>query len=432
MRFSLPTKALLAAIAAVVLLTVGVWARNTTNPPSDVRLAAAFQLGGNVDWRQWDSFLTTITKRFGQDLGGDLRDNLVDIFLDARHDLLQALSPSQAGAPNLVPTLFLNTMSRFSPLLRQAVPDLPRATANNYSNFASAVDGLVALGQIGFQLGFTNLSPDALRGLARMVEPSAAVDPLAYTVDLDPALRTLLGFGAPLPSPKPNPAVEESRVYPPWHPFGGSGSIHSQSWFVRTASAAGPDNDDISQWTVPDSQKLQPYLVRIRDLLIELGDEVLAKSPLAEEYRPLYRNIVLTAAWQESCWRQFIKKGEKLAALSSVTGDLGLMQINRNVWRGVYDIKGLTGDIEYNGRAGGEILYHYLTRYAIRKGEDKKPEGHLARATYAAYNGGPGALTRYRAAKRNPALKKVDDAFWEKFQAVDSGREMEVARCYGG
>jgi hypothetical protein len=39
-------------------------------------------------------------------------------------------------------------------------------------------------------------------------------------------------------------------------------------------------------------------------------------------------------------------------------------------------------------------------------------------------------LTRYRAAKPNPALKKVDEAFWEKFQAVSSGREMDVLSCY--
>jgi hypothetical protein len=106
------------------------------------------------------------------------------------------------------------------------------------------------------------------------------------------------------------------------------------------------------------------------------------------------------------------------------------MQVNRNTWRGVYDLKGLGGDIEYNGNSGGEILLYYLTRYAIRKKEDKQERGNLARATYAAYNGGPGHLARYRAVKPNPALKKVDEAFWKKFQAVSSGRELEVQRCY--
>jgi len=182
--------------------------------------------------------------------------------------------------------------------------------------------------------------------------------------------------------------------------------------------------------SVPDEQNLQAYLFQVRDLLKELSDKVLVKSKLVEKHRRLYREIVLAAAWQESCWRQFVRKGEQLAPLTSATGDVGLMQVNRNVWRGLYDLKGLTADIEYNGRSGSEILHYYLTRYAIRKEEDKQPGGHLARSTYAAYNGGPSHLTRYRSPKPNPALKKVDDLFWEKYQAVSSGHEMDVLRCY--
>ena len=173
-----------------------------------------------------------------------------------------------------------------------------------------------------------------------------------------------------------------------------------------------------------------PNLLEVRTLLAGLSDQVAAKSKLAEQYKPLYREIVFTAAWQESCWRQFIKKGKSLTALTSATGDLGLMQVNRNTWRSLYDLKQLAGDIGYNSNAGGEILFYYLSRHAIKKNEDKQAGGHLARATYSAYNGGPSQLTRYRAAKQNPELKKVDEAFWEKFQAVSSGRELDVQRCY--
>jgi hypothetical protein len=146
------------------------------------------------------------------------------------------------------------------------------------------------------------------------------------------------------------------------------------------------------------------------------------------------------ADWQQ--WDAFItfitkRFGQDLTGnlrddLIDVFLDSGLMQVNQRVWRGVYDIKGLVGDIEYNGRAGTEILLNYLSRYAIRKGEHKQPGGvsNLARASYAAYNGGPGHLTRYRAAKRNPALKKVDDLFWQKYSAASSGREMDVLQCY--
>jgi hypothetical protein len=51
------------------------------------------------------------------------------------------------------------------------------------------------------------------------------------------------------------------------------------------------------------------------------------------------------------------------------------MQVNRNPWRNLYDLKRLGGDIEYNGNAGGEILAYYLSRHAIRKNEEKQQEG---------------------------------------------------------
>ena len=171
---------------------------------------------------------------------------------------------------------------------------------------------------------------------------------------------------------------------------------------------------------VPDAKELAVYLADVRVLLADVSDKVAAKSKLADEHKPLFRQIVFAAGWQESCWRQFVRKGKEVTPLASATGDVGLMQVNRNTWRGVYDLKGL----------GGEILLYYLTRYALRKDEEKQPGGNLARATYAAYNGGPRHLTRYRAAKQNPALKKVDEAYWEKFQAVSSGREMDVMSCY--
>ena len=40
-------------------------------------------------------------------------------------------------------------------------------------------------------------------------------------------------------------------------------------------------------------------------------------------------------------------------------------------------------------------MLNYLTRSAIRKAEDKQPGGNLARATYSAYNGGPGNANRW-------------------------------------
>jgi hypothetical protein len=308
------------------------------------------------------------------------------------------------------------------------VAALPKQTAQQYTAFIVAMDKLSALGELGFRLGLVRLSPDVLRGLARTLEPALAVDPVAYNLDVDSTLRTLLGFGLSLPVPKPSPAVEHSWLRKPMFRFDHRHLFRTIE-LVRTASAAEPDVAKLNQW-VPEPEEVGVYLESVRDLLKDVGAEVLGEGEIANEFRILFIHTVLAAAWQESCWRQFVKKGDKLVPLSSPSGDVGLMQVNRHIWRGVYDIKGLSTDIEYNGRAGSEILSYYLTRYAIKNNEHKKPGGHLARAIYAAYNGGPGNLARYRAKNRLLAIKKIDDLFWEKYQAVSSGNELAVERCY--
>jgi hypothetical protein len=78
---------------------------------------------------------------------------------------------------------------------------------------------------------------------------------------------------------------------------------------------------------------LQDYLKQVRALLATLSDRIAAKAKMNEEHKLLYRQIVFAAAWQESCWRQYIRKGENLTPLESSTGNLGLMQVNRNTWR---------------------------------------------------------------------------------------------------
>ena len=418
----------LEAIFLVVILTSAEAANEAK--PREVKLAAAFQLpqipglsGPSVDWHQWDSFFTFVVKQFGQDLSGDLKDSLGEAFLDSRYELTSAVAPGQGGNP--VPDLFLNAWNRLSPIMNKALPGLSQQTASRYATFISAADKLAVIGKQGSQLGLLQLSPDALRGLAGLLGPSGGSDPLAFNLDVDSTLRNLLGFTAPLAAPNPAPGIRQSRLtFPP-----AAQASLLPSWLDGSVLAAEPQLKKLNGW-VPDPKEIQLYLTEVRGLLADMSDKVAAKSKLAEEYKPIYRQIVFAAGWQESCWRQYIRKGKDVTALASATGDVGLMQVNRNTWRGVYDLKGLGGDIAYNGNAGGEILLYYLTRYAIRKNEDKQPGGNLARATYSSYNGGPGALTRYRAAKPNPALKKVDDAFWEKFQAVSSGREMDVLSCY--
>jgi soluble lytic murein transglycosylase-like protein len=419
-------RALPLAVLFVMFLTSDVQA-NTSKNPAETQLAAAFELpklptkvpglpsltGPSADWRQFDSFLTFVVKRVGEYVPGNLKDSLADAFLDSRYELTSAIAPGKGGNP--VPQLFSNGWKRLSPIMNKSLPALPKQTASLYSSFIAAADKLAATGAAKL-----NLTPDALKAMARMIAPSSTADPLAYSTNVDSALRSLLGFGPSMAVPGRQSRLDRRFS----SPDGAAASIIS-FWLDRAAMAAEPATRDLNQM-LPDPKDLQQYLTAVRSLLVNLSDKIATKSKLADRYKPVYRQIVFTTAWQESCWRQYIKKG---TPLTSETGDLGLMQVNRHTWRGVYDLKGLGGDIEYNGIAGGEILDYYLTRHAIKKGEDKRG-GNLARATYSAYNGGPGALARYRGLRQSPTWKKVDEAFWEKFQTVSSGNELAVKSCY--
>jgi hypothetical protein len=283
-------------------------------------------------------------------------------------------------------------------------------------SFIAAGDALAALAQLGPEIGL-DVSADGLRRLARMVAPASAEDPVAYSIEVDPELRTLLGLGPPLPPPEISPEVE----------------LDPLSWLVRPAWA-GVDRATVARlnrW-VPTRSDAAEYLPLVRALLDDVERRVLAAATLEATFRPMYGTLLRATAWQESCWRQFVRRDGKLVTLRSRVGSVGLMQVNQHVWRGAYDLKGLLGDIAYNARAGAEILLHYLEDYALAKGEHRRPGGvdNLPRATYAVYNGGPGHLARYRAKNPQRRWRRIDDAFWRKYLAVRAGQEADIALCF--
>ena len=82
--------------------------------------------------------------------------------------------------------------------------------------------------------------------------------------------------------------------------------------------------------------------------------------------------------------------------------------------------------------AGIDILTHYLIDYALRKGEHEQPGGddNLIKATYAAYNGGPGHLARYRRDDTASSLKAIDNAFWKHYTTIKSEQWPDISSCY--
>src|SRR5918992_473630 len=277
---------------AILLLTVVAPIDAKDTAKAEVRLAAQLQLsqlpglgGAQVDWRQWDAFLTFIVKRFGQEITPDLRESLAETFLDLRYQLTDVVALASAGQ-NPVPQLLQGGWRRLSPILKQALPGLPKESADRYANFIDVLDQWVALAQ-GSQLGFLQLSPDALRGLARILEPAATGDPIGYTLDVDNALRDVLGLGAPMAAP--SPGTRQSRL-PGFRSFAKiqEGSVPSLGF--RLASALEPDRKKLNE-RAPEDGDLEAYLRAVRSLLTAVSEKLAAKYRLTEEHETLARQI---------------------------------------------------------------------------------------------------------------------------------------------
>ena len=307
---------------------------------------------------------------------------------------------------------FLDSWKQLSPLIRTIGLEQTGQDPLAWISLLTATDALYALDQLGPAIGL-DISADGLRRLARMINVNAGVDPLRYDEAVDPELQQLFQIES---APEP----EEPS------------SFRFDLWPIRSAWAAASTNR-LDRW-VPRKDQLGEYLPLVASLLNETAEKTLKKNRLEPAVATIFRKLVLATAWQESCWRQYVVKKQNVEPLRSGTGDVGLMQMNETVWRGFYDIRKLRWDIAYNSRAGAEVLLNYLVKHALKKREHTRSGGldNLARASYSAYNGGPGQVSRYRNPGAAPSHKKVDVAFWKKYQQVKAGNERNVARCLGG
>ncbi len=362
----------------------------------------------------WDAFLTFVIKEVATATRSEtLRSTLLDILLDLRYQIKDILTSNPKSGPDPVRQLFIRSWERLEPVMREISIQLPEHNLLPFLSFITAADALKALDRLGPAAGL-DISTDGLRRLARLLNDNPSIDPLKYPGEIDPVLQQLFDFGIP------------QETIPPKKPF----SFKLQ--LIRPAFAA-TRWDRLNRW-VPTAAELDPYLREIRDLLLEKADARIKSSTLVQEYARIFRDLMLTTAWQESCWRQYILEKRKIVPLVSGSGDIGMLQINEKVWRGFYSPAKLRWDITYNARAGSEILFKFMVDYALKQHEHKKDGGlsNLARATYSAYNGGPSQLGRYRSKNVPTAHKKIDTAFWAKYKQISQGNEFAVAQCLGG
>jgi hypothetical protein len=367
----------------------------------------------------WDAFLVFVIKNIGAlTRERESRDRLLDVLLRGRAELLAILAggPVEGGDP--VRRLFLDSWERLRSIVRDAAArgDLDDRAAR-YLSFVAAGDALAALDAASPALGI-EISADGLRRLARVLDPESVVDPVQYSDDPDPALRELFEFQEPVPLSAPADGPPAAAW---WWPL---------PMVAHAAPAPLPELAEVlkrlDRW-VPAGPDMETYRDAIGRLLATVAARTAEQHALDRRFTALYPDLVRTTAWQESCWRQFVERDGKVTYLASTSGDIGIMQVNRRVWRGFFDLEKLRWEIGYNVGAGAEILVQLLTRYGSREAETRLE--NAARATYAAYNGGPDAYQRYRRTRVPRALRAIDEAFWDKYQAMAAGRALDFVLC---
>jgi hypothetical protein len=187
-------------------------------------------------------------------------------------------------------------------------------------------------------------------------------------------------------------------------------------------------NERLARW-VPEEPELSDYHAVVDHLLALTTEQALQRADLETRYVRPYRTMIPATALQESCWRQFERKGDTITYRASAQGSVGLMQINQRVWRGIYNVERLKWDTAYNARAGAEILARYFSRYGIEEGRRTGRVEDIVRATYAVYNAGPRAVGRYRDPASTPRERRVDDSFWARYQGFAAGGTADLLTC---
>jgi hypothetical protein len=366
---------------------------------------------------QFDGFLAFLIK----DLGGGstdpaVQDDLLDLLVSARREILGVLARGPTPGVDPIRPLFLGVWERLRGILRRAVArggDTGRGL--RYVVFLAAGDALAAIDAVAPAAGL-DFSANGLRRLARTVAPEYAGDPLEYSDAPDPRLQEIFKFRDPDAPPR---RLRRKSPAP-------------RSWLgPRLAEAAEPDewrdvNDRLDRW-VPRADQLAEYRDTVERLLTLAAERSFDPDAVGERYDALFQHVVKAVAWQESCWRQFVRTPAGVGPIQSSTGDVGMMQINVRVWRGFFSPVKLRWSAAYNAGAGAEILWQLLVRYGTREGRERLE--NAARAMYSAYHGGPARYRRYRQPGVPPQMQAIDRAFWEKFRLVADGQAQDRVLC---
>lgn len=392
----------------------------------------------SANWEVWDAFFVRmISSLSGEPLTVHERQILMNILLETRHRFVAELVDETLGK-DFVREQFVLAWKEVSPIFRNHLGKDPSRSILSYLAFFTASDALVTLDRIGPALGL-EISRNGLIRLANMISEGKPYT-LDYGYVLDTTLRETLGLGPPPPTSVP--PFEGEWI--PMEPGQGDGEERAPLLDVLTrflfppawAEGQGPDDlaKGVRDWIVKEDN-LEPYLERVKAILKESASKAVEEGKIQDSYHDLFLSLSLATAWQESCFRQFKEKNNKITYILSYNGtSVGMMQINERVWRGIYDHRSLRWDIAYNAMAGCEILALYMRQYALMKMKEINPQGNLdkgglAGLVYAMYNGGPEQLGKFLQRKRGRDYYLSEKLFFKKYQWVESDQWEKLKEC---
>jgi hypothetical protein len=395
-------------------------------PPAPIAPERALTRAELAQWEAmldyWDGFLAFLVKDLAAGAGPDMRSELLDLLLTARREVTAVLARGPEPGVDPVRPLFLRLWERLRDIMRRGggKGGGDDARALRYVVFLAAGDALTAIEAAAPAAGL-DFSADGLRRLARTLAPTYAGDPLEYSTGPDPRLQELFRFRDPDSPPrrlrrKP-PAAPRSWL-PPWLVPRVAEADEADEWRELT--------ERLDRW-VPAPDELAAYREIVDRLLSLAAERSFDDEAVDERFEDLFRDVVKAVAGQESCWRQFVRTRAGIVPIQSSTGDVGMMQINVRVWRGFFNPVKLRWSAGYNAGAGAEILWQLLGRYGVREGRERI--SNAARSTYSAYHGGPRRYRRYRSPDTSPEMRFIDQAFWDKYQAVSAGQAGDRVLC---
>ena len=381
-------------------------------------------------WEQWDGLLMyLVTNLSRQTLTDNEKRSLIDILLDTRHQFISEMA-DRTIQHDIVRQQFVRCWQVLSPIFkRHLLQDSELSQSLGYLAFVSSANALLVFDSLGPTLG-VEISTAGLVRLMHMLNASPEL--LQYHRGVNPELQKLFQFQQD--DENNSPAAPSSKSAG----SSSSGLLKRILWplYGGTAYAAEsvPKFADILKWKVPDGD-VADYVRSVGEVLKSSALSVVIKSNVPKARQKMYGKLITAMAWQESCFRQFVVKGEQLTYLLSYNqSSVGLMQVNERIWRGLYDRNRLRWDIRYNARAGCEIAAHYMNKYGLRDAEGAKSinDDTLARLVYAMYNGGPSQYKKFFQRLNKKKFYDSDALFWDKYLLVKAEKVDQVSVCLIG